>query len=93
MRAGLPETVAMKINDHRSRSLFNGYKGKDYRRGASSDSSDEMINDPAFELVDNVAERVGFEPTVQFPRQQFSRLPDSATLAPLREGDCSVVFG
>jgi hypothetical protein len=31
-----------------------------------------------------VAERVGFEPTVELPRQQFSRLPDSAALAPLR---------
>src|SRR5262249_32701828 len=34
--------------------------------------------------LDNVAERVGFEPTVELPRQQFSRLPDSAALAPLR---------
>ncbi len=31
-----------------------------------------------------MAERVGFEPTVELPRQQFSRLPDSAALAPLR---------
>ena len=31
-----------------------------------------------------LAERVGFEPTVELPRQQFSRLPDSAALAPLR---------
>ena len=31
-----------------------------------------------------VAERVGFEPTVPLPGQQFSRLPDSAALAPLR---------
>ncbi len=29
------------------------------------------------------AERVGFEPTVQLPAQQFSRLSHSATLAPL----------
>jgi hypothetical protein len=34
------------------------------------------------ELV--LAERVGIEPTVPLPGQQFSRLPDSATLAPLR---------
>ena len=27
---------------------------------------------------------MGFEPTVELPRQQFSRLPDSAALAPLR---------
>jgi len=27
---------------------------------------------------------VGIEPTVPLPGQQFSRLPDSATLAPLR---------
>ncbi|SLM49150.1 protein of unknown function [Nitrospira japonica] len=31
-----------------------------------------------------MAERVGFEPTVPLPGQQFSRLPDSAALAPLR---------
>jgi hypothetical protein len=31
-----------------------------------------------------VAERVGFEPTVPVKVQQFSRLPDSTTLAPLR---------
>lgn len=32
-----------------------------------------------------LAERVGIEPTVPLPGQQFSRLPDSATLAPLRK--------
>src|SRR5882757_11176899 len=32
-----------------------------------------------------MAERVGFEPTVPAKVQQFSRLPDSTTLAPLRE--------
>gem|GEM_PF-1966112 len=31
-----------------------------------------------------MAERVGFEPTVPVRAQQFSRLPDSTTLAPLR---------
>ena len=31
-----------------------------------------------------MAERVGFEPTVPAKAQQFSRLPDSTTLAPLR---------
>jgi hypothetical protein len=31
-----------------------------------------------------VAERVGFEPTVELPRLRFSRPSDSATLAPLR---------
>ena len=36
-----------------------------------------------------MAERVGFEPTVELPRQQFSRLPDSAALAPLRSGRSS----
>ena len=36
-----------------------------------------------------MAERVGFEPTVELPRQQFSRLPDSAALAPLRYGRSS----
>ena len=34
--------------------------------------------------ANEMAERVGFEPTVELPRQQFSRLPDSAALAPLR---------
>ncbi len=38
-----------------------------------------------------MAERVGIEPTVELPRQQFSRLPDSATLAPLRRPDCLCV--
>ena len=32
-----------------------------------------------------MAERVGFEPTVPVKVQQFSRLPDSTTLAPLRK--------
>ena len=32
-----------------------------------------------------MAERVGFEPTVPVKVQQFSRLPDSTTLAPLHE--------
>src|SRR5881397_2115351 len=34
-------------------------------------------------LFYSMAERVGFEPTVQLPGQRFSRPPDSATLAPL----------
>ena len=34
--------------------------------------------------VCGVAERVGFEPTVELPRLRFSRPSDSATLAPLR---------
>jgi hypothetical protein len=34
---------------------------------------------------DCLAERVGFEPTVGLHPQQFSRLPQSATLAPLQE--------
>ena len=34
-----------------------------------------------------MAERVGFEPTVPFRVQRFSRPPDSATLAPLRGGE------
>ncbi len=32
-----------------------------------------------------MAERVGFEPTEPVKAQQFSRLPDSTALAPLRE--------
>ena len=34
-----------------------------------------------------MAERVGFEPTEPVKAQQFSRLPDSTTLAPLREAN------
>ena len=48
-----------------------------------------------------MAERVGFEPTEPVKVQQFSRLPDSTTLAPLRKlissltanvGESQVVF-
>ncbi len=39
-----------------------------------------------------MAERVGFEPTVPVKVQQFSRLPDSTTLAPLREIDVRCQF-
>ena len=39
---------------------------------------------PADTIELGLAERVGIEPTVPLPGQQFSRLPDSATLAPLR---------
>ena len=41
------------------------------------------IQNPKSEI--DMAERVGFEPTVPVKAQQFSRLPDSTTLAPLRE--------
>ena len=37
-----------------------------------------------------LAERVGFEPTEPVKVQQFSRLPDSTTLAPLRELNSSL---
>jgi hypothetical protein len=40
-----------------------------------------------FHLRPELAERVGIEPTVPLPGQQFSRLPDSATLAPLHMVD------
>lgn len=40
--------------------------------------------EPADHTKCGLAERVGIEPTVELPRQQFSRLPDSAALAPLR---------
>ncbi len=41
-----------------------------------------------------MAERVGFEPTVPVRVQQFSRLPDSTTLAPLLiNGKCKVKNG
>ena len=39
-----------------------------------------------------VAERVGFEPTVPVKVQQFSRLPDSTTLAPLRTSEFSILM-
>ena len=104
VRAGVPETVAMKISGHKTRSAFDRY----------NISSEEDLKDAATRLDDyiqrkkvtimvtqdnvasvpdltahsqplvKVAERVGFEPTVELPRQQFSRLPDSAALAPLR---------
>ena len=40
-----------------------------------------------------VAEGVGFEPTVRSPAQQFSRLPQSASLAPLRVGSDRIIAG
>ena len=46
----------------------------------SDSHDDEAVGTSEFGL----AERVGIEPTVPLPGQQFSRLPDSATLAPLR---------
>jgi hypothetical protein len=42
---------------------------------------------PGYTASRKLAERVGIEPTVPLPGQQFSRLPDSATLAPLRVVD------
>ena len=38
-----------------------------------------------------MAERVGFEPTVPVKAQQFSRLPDSTALAPLRTSEFSIL--
>ena len=42
-------------------------------------------------LYFQVAERVGFEPTVPVKVQQFSRLPDSTALAPLPRGESTIV--
>ena len=44
-----------------------------------------LENLPATENFQNrkMAEREGFEPSVQLPVQQFSRLPHSTALAPL----------
>src|SRR5438445_6954011 len=44
-------------------------------------SPHEKVACPHFSVP--MAERVGFEPTVQLPGQRFSRPPDSAALAPL----------
>src|SRR5207245_11739125 len=44
-------------------------------------SQHEKVACPHFSV--SMAERVGFEPTVQLPGQRFSRPPDSAALAPL----------
>ncbi len=38
-----------------------------------------------------MAERVGFEPTEPVKVQQFSRLPDSTTLAPLRTSELKII--
>ena len=38
-----------------------------------------------------MAERVGFEPTEPVKVQQFSRLPDSTALAPLRTSEFSIL--
>ena len=43
------------------------------------------IKNPQSKIRNRMAERVRFEPTVPVKEQQFSRLPDSTTLAPLRE--------
>jgi hypothetical protein len=37
-----------------------------------------------FQIIDVLAERVGFEPTVRLPVQRFSRPSHSTSLAPLR---------
>ncbi len=42
-----------------------------------------LVDNLAASIAPELAERVGFEPTVELPRQRFSRPPDSATLAPL----------
>ena len=47
----------------------------------------QHANTNLFHLMPELAERVGIEPTVPLPGQQFSRLPDSATLAPLHMVD------
>ena len=39
-----------------------------------------------------MAERVGFEPTVPVRVQQFSRLSDSTTLAPLRTSEFTILI-
>ena len=45
---------------------------------------DDFLLYPLALQLFTLAERVGFEPTVPVKAQQFSRLPDSTTLAPLR---------
>jgi hypothetical protein len=45
--------------------------------------------EPSASVHDTMAERVGFEPTVELPRHVLSRHAESSTLAPLRS-DLSV---
>lgn len=65
-------TVRKKVEEGRWRRLV--------WRGSDGGYDDEVGGTSEHGL----AERVGIEPTVPLPGQQFSRLPDSATLAPLR---------
>jgi hypothetical protein len=45
----------------------------------------KLLQLPELLNKNKMAERVGFEPTEPAKAQQFSRLPDSTTLAPLRD--------
>ena len=57
---------------------------EEHERPTWNSENARAIQNPKSKIQNQLAERVGFEPTVPVKAQQFSRLPDSTTLAPLR---------